>query len=427
MEQVVDKQMGTTRANVAWLAGVSLVLLLISLPFSSYAVSVPIIQQEWALTNTEAAVLFSLFLIGYALSSLVLLPLTDRVAPEKILLAGAVVVSMAHLLFPLLARGFVVGGALRFLMGMGQVAAYIPGVQMVSERFRLGKRGTAVGLFVAAGYAGTTLSYSFTGVMLERAGGWRSAYLTTSLVGLLGVGLAVWLLWLARGGSQLSVNSHQSPVDSKPLEKKGRLDLGVLRDRPVMLVILGYALHTAELYLARLWFPLLLGVALVNNGRSPLEATATAATYSGFMFMMGIIGVLSGGYLSDYLGRGRGAALIFALSGLCSFAVGWLTAVPTPWLIGLGFFYGFVTAADSAIYSTAVTELAPPGKVGSTQAVQSFLGFTIGAIVPVLAGGILDGAGGTAVAWGLAFTFNGLLAVVGVASQLYLQRLTGKA
>ena len=421
MEQMVDKQTGAARADLVWLVGVSLVLLLISLPFSSYAVSVPIIQAEWALTNTEAAVLFSLFLIGYALSSLVLLPLTDRVTPEKILLAGAVVVSLAHLLFPLLARGLVVGGALRFLMGMGQVAAYIPGVQLVSERFRLGKRGTAVGLFVAAGYAGTTLSYSFTGLMLERAGGWRSAYLTTSLVGLVGVALAVWLLWLARNnGNRLSVISNQ-------LVKKGKLDLGVLRDRPVMLVILGYALHTAELYLARLWFPLLLGVALVNNGRSPLEATATAATYSGFMFMMGIIGVMAGGYLSDYLGRGRGAALIFALSGLCSFVVGWLTAVPTPWLIGLGFFYGFVTAADSAIYSTAVTELAPPGKVGSTQAVQSFLGFTIGAIVPVLAGGILDSAGGTAVAWGLAFTFNGLLAVVGMASQLYLQRLTGKA
>ena len=421
MEQMVDKRTGTARADLVWLVGVSLVLLLISLPFSSYAVSVPIIQAEWVLTNTEAAVLFSLFLIGYALSSLVLLPLTDRVAPEKILLAGAVVVSVAHLLFPLLARGFVVGGTLRFFMGMGQVAAYIPGVQLVSERFRLGKRGTAVGLFVAAGYAGTTLSYSFTGLMLERAGGWRSAYLTTSLVGLVGVALAVWLLWLARNnGNRLSVISNQ-------LGKKGKLDLGVLRDRPVMLVILGYALHTAELYLARLWFPLLLGVALVNNGRSPLEATATAATYSGFMFMMGIIGVMAGGYLSDYLGRGRGAALIFALSGLCSFVVGWLTAVPTPWLIGLGFFYGFVTAADSAIYSTAVTELSPPGKVGSTQAVQSFLGFTIGAIVPVLAGGILDSAGGTAVAWGLAFTFNGLLAVVGVASQLYLQRLTGKA
>lgn len=417
MEQTVDKRVGMARADVVWLVGISLVLLLISLPFSSYAVSVPIIQQEWALTNTEAAVLFSLFLIGYALSSLVLLPLTDRVAPEKILLGGAVVVSTAHLLFPLLARGFVVGGALRFLMGMGQVAAYIPGVQLVSERFRLGKRGTAVGLFVAAGYAGTTLSYSFTGLMLERAGGWRSAYLTTSLVGLLGVSLAVYLLWLARGGQQPA---------GEQVVRKGRLDLGVLRDRPVMLVILGYALHTAELYLARLWFPLLLGVTLVNNGRSPLEATAVAATYSGFMFMMGILGVLSGGYLSDYLGRGRGAALIFALSGLCSFAVGWLTAAPVGWLIGLGFFYGFVTAADSAIYSTAVTELAPPGKVGSTQAVQSFLGFSIGAIVPVLAGGILDGAGETAVAWGLAFSFNGLLAVVGVVALLYLQRLTGK-
>ena len=39
----------------------------------------------------------------------------------------------------------------------------------------------------------------------------------------------------------------------------GRLTLSALRDRRIALVIAAYALHTAELYLARLWLPLLLG------------------------------------------------------------------------------------------------------------------------------------------------------------------------
>jgi MFS family permease len=188
-------------------------------------------------------------------------------------------------------------------------------------------------------------------------------------------------------------------------------------------MILAYALHTAELYLARLWLPLLLGVTLMANGRSALEATTTAATLSGFMFMMGIIGAFAGGIVSDYLGRNKGAAFIFATSGLCSFIAGWLVGLPPHWLIMLGFVYGLMTAADSAIYITAVTELAPPDRVGSAQAIQAFLGFLVGAIVPTLAGSILD-ANQTATAWVYAFSFNGLLAVIAVASLLWLHHIS---
>ena len=155
-------------------------------------------------------------------------------------------------------------------------------------------------------------------------------------------------------------------------------------------MIAAYALHTAELYLARLWLPLLLGASLVRSGYDAGEAVSLAAALAGFMFMTGTGSVLAGGWLSDRLGRSAAAALIFSASGACSFAAGWLVGLPPAYLIGLGFVYGFVTAADSAIYSTAVTELAPRGRVGSTQAVQSFVGFGIGATAP-RAGGVDPG------------------------------------
>ena len=91
-------------------------------------------------------------------------------------------------------------------------------------------------------------------------------------------------------------------------------------------------------------------------------------------------------------------------------------------MIALGFFYGFVTAADSAIYSTAIVELSAKDRIGSTQAVQSFIGFSIGAIAPIVAGSILD-LSKSSVEWGLAFSFNGALAVVGVLAILWLRRL----
>jgi MFS family permease len=137
------------------------------------------------------------------------------------------------------------------------------------------------------------------------------------------------------------------------------------------------------------------------------------------MFMTGIAGAFVGGALSDRWGRSGGAALIFSLSGACAFALGWTRGSP---LIALGFAYGFLTAADSAIYLTAVTELAPARQRGSAQALQSLAGFGLGALSPIVAGAILDTATSPS-AWGLAFSFNGALAVAGVIALLMLRRL----
>ena len=395
--------------QILWLIGLSAALLLALLPFSSYVVSVPLIQEEWQISNTESGFIFSIYLIGYALSSLIFVPLTDRFSTRRMVLAGILVLTAAHLLFALLAHNLWTASLFRFLAGTGHALTYSPGIQLISQRFVPQKRGTAVGIFVAFGYAGTTLSYTFMGQLLKLTASWRMAYLWTAVISLTGL-----LIFLAL---------PRSTSDPPAKAARGRLDITILRDKPLAIMILGYALHTAELYLARLWLPLLLGATLIANGRSPLEAAAQAGTLSGFMFMMGIIGAFAGGFISDQLGRYKGAALIFASSGLCSFIAGWLIGLPPIWLIILGFVYGLMTAADSAIYVTAVIELAPPERTGSAQAIQAFLGFLVGAIVPTLAGSILD-ANQTVIAWVWAFSFNGLLAIMAVASLLWLHHIS---
>lgn len=104
------------------------------------------------------------------------------------------------------------------------------------------------------------------------------------------------------------------------------------------------------------------------------------------------------------------------------FTAGWLVGLPIAWLLVPGFPYGFFTAADSAIYSTAVTELAPRNLVGSAQAVQSFIGFVVGTGAPVVEGSILDLSDAQS-AWILVFSFNGVLAVAGIACLLGLRRV----
>ena len=59
-------------------------------------------------------------------------------------------------------------------------------------------------------------------------------------------------------------------------------------------------------------------------------------------------------------------------------------------LLILGMIYGFAVAADSAIYSTGLTELADPRTLGSSQAIHTFFAFGAGVFSPVIAGGVLD-------------------------------------
>ena len=398
--------------EVVWLISMSSALLLALLPFSSYIASIPFIEDEWGMTNSQAAMVFSAYLVGYAVSSAFLIPVTDRLPAGKVMLASVALIAVSNILFPLLARDIWSASALRFIAGAGHVGAYIPGIRIVSLRFADGMRGTAVAIFVGAGYAGTTISYVFMGQLLNLTDSWRTAYMITALVGLIGVLIALIHLIAHSSEDEAAQSSGSS----------GRLNLGVLRHRPMLLINTAYALHTAELYLARLWLPLLLAASLVNDGKEAGEAAILAATWSGFMFMTGIVGVFAGGFISDRFGRTIGAATIFAASGAISFVAGWLLGAPPVALIILGFGYGFATSADSAIYSTAVTELAPQNLIGSTQAIQSFIGFTVGAIAPVIAGGLLDMFDG-ALGWGVAFGFNGMLAVVGVTALLMLRRM----
>jgi MFS family permease len=123
--------------------------------------------------------------------------------------------------------------------------------------------------------------------------------------------------------------------------------------------------------------------------------------------------VFVGGWLSDRVGRLR-AALLYAIgSGAISVGFGTLLSAPWPATVAIGGIYGALVAADSAVYSTAVTELAPAARIGSAQALQAVAGFGIGSLGPIVAGVTLDlGAG-----WIGPFLVAG---VVGIATALPL-------
>ena len=380
-------------------------LLLVLLPINSYVAVLTIVQEEWALTNIEAGALFSVYLVAYALAALLLLPLTDRLGPKRILLAASVISVVSHVSFPLFAEGLVSGLILRALAGVGFVGVYVPGARMVAERFQGRGRGVAVGLFTSAQYGANSVSLALTGALLNVLE-WREAYVALGIFAIGGVPLAYLIL--------------RKQPSSAAVHSTGRLDLEDLGSPPVRYLILGYSLHAFELHAVRVWLPVFLLASLASQGREGADAVATAATIAGLALAVGAAGPVMGGVISDRLGRATAAVSIFALSGACSWVIGWMTDFPWILIVTLCVVYGWSTAADSAIYLTGLTETSDPSSLGSTLAVQAFAGLMTGAAGPIFFGGVLDFAPET-YKWGVAFSGLGLVAVVAIAGLFRLQ------
>ncbi len=139
-----------------------------------------------------------------------------------------------------------------------------------------------------------------------------------------------------------------------------------------------------ELYAAWTWVPVFL---VASFGRSGLGERW--ASLLGFAFIAaGGAGSLVAGKLADRFGRTIVTSAAMAASGLCCLLAGFLFG-GNPWALTLlCLVWGFAVVADSAQFSAGVSELAPPGRIGTALTLQTSLGFllTLATIrlVPVL-------------------------------------------
>lgn len=397
-------------ADLAWLAALCTLLLLVLLPYYAYAAMLLLIQQEWGMSSAEAGWIFGASQVGYVAAVVLLMPLTDRVRSSYILLGSAVLSVAGNLLFPLLADGVASGALLRAIGGAGIAGTYMPGVRLISERFSGSRRGGPVGIYVASFVLGGAVSFAGTGVLIPFLG-WRGAYLALSLAGIGSVLLAGILL----KGEQARPQTAESPTVP-------RVPLGaVLRNKPVLLMTAGYTAHVWELYGMRAWIAPFLGTILIRMGNEATAAAAQAGLLSSVMVVLGGAATSVAGGVSDRFGRTATAGVILVISAVCSLLVGWLIGAPFWLVVAVCLLYGLWVNPDSPIYSTGVTEAAPQTRLGTAMAFQSVSGFSAGIVAPVAFGMVLDIVPGDA-AWGVAFGVLGVGALIGVAAMILLRR-----
>jgi MFS family permease len=389
-----------------WLIWLSLAEIGTMFVFNNYSALLPILQKEWSLTNSEAGWIFSSYQIGYILAVVVLTSLTDYVNTKYIYVITSFWAGLAGILFSWWAEGFYSAMILRTLMGIGFAGTYMPGLRMVSERFLPQERGRAVGIYVGAFTLGAAISLFFTGI-LHSLIRWRWAFFITSLGPIAGGMIALVKL---------------NGVAKTKAEEESKIPLmEVVRNKPALMMIGGYAAHMWEMFGVRGWIVAFLTACLLTANYRLEKAVNLSATISGAVTLVGALSNMLGGTLSDRFGRANTIIVVMLGSGAISLFFGWTREWPFIVLIILAIVYGFMITGESSVLSAGITELAQPGGLGRTMALQSLLGWGAASVSPIVFGYVLDLTNspetlsrfGYVSNWGWAFMVLGLGGLMG--------------
>jgi len=324
--------------------------------FSASAV-VPQLAQEWSLGSSAAAWLTIAVQLGFVTGALgsAALTLPDIVAPRRLMLFGALGAAAANA--GLLAVEGPAGAIpLRFATGLFIAGIYPPAMKSMATWFRAA-RGTALGVIVGALTIGAAAPHLVKGL-----GGldWRVVVVATSILTVAGGVVAIV------AGSEGPFPFPRGTFDPRAL---GR----VFADRGVRLASLGYFGHMWELYAMWTWFGVFYADVLARGGSAVPERGAAFAAFA--VIGAGALGCWAAGALADRWGRTRATAVAMSVSGACALVIG---ALQSPALVlAVGLVWGFAVVADSAQFSTMVTEVADQRYVGTALTAQLAIGFTL--------------------------------------------------
>jgi MFS family permease len=372
-EQVVTGQdVGMPDDAGRWraLATLATAMLLAMTTWFSASAVVPQLRDEWGLTAGAASLLTIVVQVGFVAGAIAsaVLTLSDVLHPRRVMLLGAVGAALANLGL-LVADGPALAVPLRAATGMFLAGVYPPGMKAMSAWFRR-DRGLALGVMVGALTLGSAVPH-----LVNAAGGldWRLVIVTTSLLTL-------------AGGVLAEVGVADGPYPFPRATFEPRQVLVVLRDRRVRLASFGYFGHMWELYAMWAWVVVFYRVAFDEAGGTPGWAAPAAAFAT---IAVGAAGCVVGGRLADRHGRAWLTSVAMVSSGAASAVIGLTLGAPAWVPVAVGLVWGFWVVADSAQFSTIVTEVADQRYVGTALTLQLALGFSLTVVtiwlVPLLA------------------------------------------
>lgn len=418
---MVTSLLGSNRRFLV--AGMLFVIVVINfLDRSNLSIVSPQLTTALHLDPVKMGLVFSGFGWTYALLQIPASRFVDRVHPRLLYFLVLCLWSLGTLALGLVSS-FAMLFALRLMVGAFEAPSYPINNRVVTTWFGEKERAGAIGFYTSGQFVGIAFLTPLL-AWIDLTFGWRAVFLFTGTIGLLWS--VVWFSFYRdpkefRGITEgeilrIAQDGGIPDLSERAVQQHSMLwsDLKVvLSRRKLWGIYIGQFGVVATQWFFLTWFP----TYLVKYRHLDFMKSGLLASIP---FLGAFVGVLSGGFLSDWMLR-RGVSLTVArklpiIFGLllstailgANFAVRpvWITACFTCAFFGSGF---------ASITWSLVSTLAPERLIGLTGGVFNFIGNLAAIVVPIAIGFLIHGQDFTR---GLAFV--SATAMVGALSYLLL-------
>ena len=275
-------------------------------------------HSELRLSDKQIGLLFSGFIVVYLFTAPVFGSLGDTKSRTRLLAFGVAVWSVATALAGL-ARGYTSLLLARATVGVGEAAYGTISPALLADYFDRDRRGRVFAIFFAAIPIGSALGY-IVGGLVDHYFGWRQAFFVAGVPGLVLAVLALRLYDPPRGAQ----DPESAPASGGHSISVGRAAraayAALLRNRPYVLTVLGYAAYTFAIGALAFWTP-----SFLERIRGIPKAQATVQ-FGAVVVVTGFMGTYAGGWIGDYYLRTSRQAYLW-VSGIATLAAAPLTLV----------------------------------------------------------------------------------------------------
>ncbi len=363
-----------------------------------YSFVIPTLISVWGISRGQAGLVGTAALVTSALGGWLAGWLSDRIGRVRVLQVSILWFAVFTLLSGL-AQTYPQLFAARALMGLGFGGEWAAGSVLLGETIRASHRGKALGFMQAGwalGWGAAALIYAVIYSFLPQELAWRVLFFV-------GVTPAVLVFFLRRLVSEPDVYLENKAKAGGPA--KGQF-LEIFKPPLLKVTLLGGLFGTGAqggYNAVTTWLPTFLRT---ERHLSVLDSSG----YLAVLIAGSFFGYVTGGYLSDRLGR-RVTFLVFAICA--AIVVATYTSVPfgNTTMLVLGFPLGFFGAGVFSGMGAFYTEQFPTRVRGVGQGFSYNIGRAIGAFFPAMVG-FLSGRMGLGLAIGVfAFSAYSLMAI----------------
>ena len=370
--------MSILKGNTPWMLVAQVGALL---GFAAYAVTLTTLQGEWDLSNFESGLIASAFFVGYVAVVPFATALTDQMDARRIYIIGSLLAIAGQLGMGFIASGFISACACMMVSGAGLAATYMPGLKILSDRAIQGEITRHIAFYTAFFGVGTGLSYVISGWILD-LGDWHHVYRWVAL----GPACSLLIVLVLIQPTRHSHWQEKITIDWRnifPIRKWQQ----VLQNRNASGYILGYTVHSLELFASRSW---LVAFFILSTQLSGQQFILAATTLAGVINFFGVPASILGNELALKVGRQQWVCIVMITSAIFGVALAYSMGHASWIILALAIGHAIFIMADSATLTAGLVTSADEKLKGAAMGLHSLMGFGGGLLGPAIFGFVLD-------------------------------------